>query len=500
MSDSRAVATARMPGFPRTQFIRDYTRAIDEGRAGLFLGAGASIPAGFVNWGDLLSDIAAELELEIDRVSDLLTLAQYHVNHRSGRQKINQAIIDEFDKMARPAALHDAIVRLPIDEVWTTNYDHVIEDAYANAGRNPDVKSTAASVNVHKTGRDVSIYKMHGDSRDPAHAVLTRDDYERYSGSDRGSAFLAALGAALSNRTFLFIGFSFNDPNIGHVLSRMRLLFGENRPEHFAIFKRPDWYEDFSDPEDRAKAKFVWRSTELQIQDLKRFGIHVVLVEDYADIAPLLESLVKSSRRNHVFVSGAAFDASPFGEQRLQDFSRALGSRLAVEGKHLISGLGAGVGQDVVQGFFQAGFDGKAVAVGERATLRPFPQRAPGGTAGLQQFWTAYRSDMLRLAGFVIYVAGNRRNRETGEVEPSLGVIEEFEIATRYGAVPIPVGATGHVARELWERVMADVPAFYPKEASVKRDLEVLGDSSSRNDELLDTVMRIINIVAEVYS
>jgi hypothetical protein len=280
----------------------------------------------------------------------------------------------------------------------------------------------------------------------------------------------------------------------------MRVLFGENRPEHFAIMKRPDWYEDITDPDERAKAKFVWRSTDLQIRDLERFGVHVVLVDDFAEIAPLIESLVKASRRNHVFVSGAASDPSPFGEARLEAFSRALGARLAVDGKHLISGLGLGIGQDVVQGFFHAGFEGKALGVGERATLRPFPQRAPGGDVGLRQFWTEYRRDMLRLAGFVVYLSGNRRNRETREIERSTGVLEEFEIATSYGAVPIPVAVTGHVARELWEVVSGDLPRYYPNPTAIKTDFDILGDDTKTDTEVLDAVMRIIDKVGRSYT
>ncbi len=491
--------TLRMPGFSRAQFILEYTRAMDEGRAALFLGAGASIPAGFVSWTDLMRDIAAELDLDVDR-SDLLTLAQYHVNHRGGRHAINELIVEEFDRRAEHTPLHDHMVRLPIDELWTTNYDRIIEDAYEAVGRRPDVKTTVATLASHKRQRDVTVYKMHGDARAPDEAVLTRDDYERYHVEPRGQAFMTALQASLLNRTFLFIGFSFSDPNIGHVLARMRLLIGQHQGEHFAIFRRPVGHEGIDDPVRAADAKFAWRSTQLQIDDLKRFGIHVVLVDEYADIAPLVSSLVKSSGRNYVFVSGAAHDFAPFGEERLAMFSQALGAKLAETNKCLISGLGLGIGQDVVQGFFQAGFDGRARDVGDRAILRPFPQRPPGGGVGLREFWTAYRTDMLQRAGFVIYVAGNKRDRATGETVPSNGMFEEFDLAHEVGAVPIPVGATGHVAAELWRRVTENAREFYPEPERITAELTALNAPETSDTGHLDAILRIMTVVSRSYN
>jgi Sir2- and TIR-associating SLOG family/SIR2-like domain len=489
---------ARMPGFARNEFINEYTKAMDDGRGALFLGAGASIPAGFISWSELMGDIARELDLDLDRVTDLLTLAQYHVNHRGGRHGINEQIIEEFDRRASRTPLHDLIVRLPVDEVWTTNYDRLIENAYERVGRNADVKFTVATLAAHKRSSDVTIYKMHGDARVPDEAVLTRDDYERYHIERRGQAFMTALEASLLSRTFLFVGFSFNDPNIQHVLARMRLLIGQNRREHFAILRRPDWYQG-SDPERRAQMKFDWRTTQLQIDDLKRFGMQVVLVNEYTDIAPLVGMLVKSSRRNYVFVSGAAEDSAPFGEKRLIGFSRLLGATLAENGKFLISGFGVGVGQDVVQGFFQAGYEGRARDVGDRALLRPFPQRAPGGAADLVHFWTDYRTDMVQRAGFVVYIAGNKRDQDTGANVPSSGMLEEFELAQTAGAVPIPVGATGHVAAELWHRVTENAANYYPDPSSISSELAALNDPGTSDEGHLSAILRIMTAISRTY-
>ncbi len=60
---------------------------------------------------------------------------------------------------------------------------------------------------------------MHGDVESPDDAVLTKSDYDEYPYKPRGRAFLAALEVAVTSRSFLFLGFSFNDPNVERVLS-----------------------------------------------------------------------------------------------------------------------------------------------------------------------------------------------------------------------------------------------------------------------------------------
>nr|VFK24359.1 MAG: hypothetical protein BECKLFY1418C_GA0070996_11751 [Candidatus Kentron sp. LFY] len=66
----------------QSQFIKRYAEALVSGDAALFAGAGLSRDAGYVDWRDLLREIAVDLELDIDRESDLVALAQYQ---RAGR-------------------------------------------------------------------------------------------------------------------------------------------------------------------------------------------------------------------------------------------------------------------------------------------------------------------------------------------------------------------------------------------------------------------------------
>jgi len=478
-----------MEGYDRKRFAREFVDAMDQGVASLFCGAGTSIPAAMKDWRSLLRGIADDLDLKVEFVVDLVELAQFNFNERGTRNEIHRLIIDEFGRRAEPTKLHDQIVQLPIDTIWTTNYDRVIEDSYRSSGMRPDVKIRPENLAAHPRLWDVQIFKMHGDVGAPNDAVITKNDYEEYPLNVRGHAFLAALEVAMLSRTFLFLGFSFSDPNIDNVLGRLSVMHHKSQRTHYTVMKRPkDIRDESSDQE-----KHDFRIAELRMKDWKqRFSIETILVDDYDEIPDLLQDLVRASRKNHVFVSGAIEDYGRIERSRISELSDLLGRSLARGEKFLISGYGVNIGSDVLQGYFDEAYQHEARDLTDRAIVRPFPQRLPVDATSAAARWTRHRRDMISKAGFTIFMAGNKIVE--GYAQRSTGMLEEFEIGLGYGVVPIPVGMTGDVAREIWERVMADVGAFYGS-ARVEGDLEILGRGESSNHEIVNAVFGIMDKV-----
>ena len=60
---------------------------------------------------------------------------------------------------------------------------------------------------------------MHGDIGQPNAVVLLKDDYEIYD--KKNELFVKKLQGDLLSNTFLFIGFSFDDPNLENILSKV---------------------------------------------------------------------------------------------------------------------------------------------------------------------------------------------------------------------------------------------------------------------------------------
>src|SRR5690606_35605914 len=99
------------------------------------------------------------------------------------------------------------------------NYDTLIEDALRRAFRVSDIKSHVDQLTHSRPKRDAIVYKMHGDVQMPQSAIIYKEQYEKYYFTH--AAFITALSGDLVSKTFLFIGFSFTDPNLDYVLSRL---------------------------------------------------------------------------------------------------------------------------------------------------------------------------------------------------------------------------------------------------------------------------------------
>ena len=220
-----------------SSFIDKYVKEIKDNSAAMFIGAGFSESAGYVDWKNLLRSVADDLKLDIDKEYDLVSLAQYCYNQNRSRSIINDVIFDEFTQERESDENHRIIARLPISTYWTTNYDSLIEDALTEAQRIVDVKYNNKQLSLTKPHRDAIVYKMHGDKSNPDEAILIKDDYEKYYRDH--AQFITALSGDLISKTFLFVGFSFSDPNIDYILSRVRIDYGtQNNRQHYALMRK----------------------------------------------------------------------------------------------------------------------------------------------------------------------------------------------------------------------------------------------------------------------
>jgi len=279
----------------RHGLIDDFGQALLEGTGALFIGAGLSLKAGLPEWANLLKD--AQIAADVPDMSDLPLMAEYIVNSpRVGRAGLDAAIMDKVAGPFTPTKAHDLIRSLPAGEIWTTNYDRLLEQACLDAAvvdGEPRIQLVGS--------RPRTIIKMHG-SVDASRAwasppIVTRTDYENYP-IDRPRTWAVLQGAYLS-RTMLFLGFSFTDPNV-EVLLKLARRYGRStgypgpQTRHITVLRRPDT----SDDDQR-------RRHGLQVEDLERSGVRVHEIDDFHELEPLLSDLVRRTRPKRLFVSGS---------------------------------------------------------------------------------------------------------------------------------------------------------------------------------------------------
>jgi hypothetical protein len=286
----------------------------------------------------------------------------------------------------------------------------------------------------------------------------------------------------------LFLGFSFTDPNINYILSRVRALYEQDARQHFSIQRKVARAAD--DTDDTFKYKQLRQ--HYFIKDLKRFGIQTVLVDAFQDITRLLREIQSRVRCRSVFVSGSAHEFGPWGAPKAQAFIHDLAYALSKDRCRIITGFGLGVGGAVINGSMTYLNELGRTVRDDDLMMRPFPQ-APTGTKALPELWADYRKEMIGQAGIAVFLFGNKLDAAGAVVEAS-GMKAEFDLCVQAGVHPLPVGATGSMARTLWQQVDANVGTYYPKaDGGFRANLRALGDTSASPGDLICTIQKLIN-------
>lgn len=467
-------------------FIKEFVKDLAENNVAVFAGAGMSKSAGFVNWADLLRDIATELGLSVDKEHDLISLAQYHVNENRGKARINKKILEEFAQEAEASENHKILARLPVTTFWTTNYDTLIEDSLKDSNKVVDIKHQIKQLANTRPKRDVVVYKMHGDVHHPSEAIITKEQYESYYKTHE--SFVTTLSGDLISKTFLFIGFSFTDPNLDYVLSRLNIQFGEDSRQHYCFIKKQSKGKD-----DEEMFKYNLRKQELMINDLMRYKIKSILVEEYSDITEILKEIERRFRKKTVFISGSAEEYGVWKRNEAQSFIHLLSKGIVSAGFRIVNGFGWGVGSAVINGALEAVYERPDRYSEDQLIMRPFPQFETGEKK-LPELWEEYRQRMISLAGIALFIFGNK-NDGKGNIISANGVKREFEIAISQGLIPIPIATTGYITQEIFNEILKSPEIFYEGMEWIIPIIKELASDKLLVEEIIKKVIIIIQTI-----
>jgi len=300
------------------------------GNGALFVGAGMSAGAGLPGWAEILE--APRLAADVPKLVDFPLMAEYIArSYKVGVEALHAHVLEAIcdADTGGIAEIHRLLSRLPVNEIWTTNYDHLLKRACPDASlviTDDDIRSIGA---VERT-----IIKMHGsiDAGPPRSwaqpPVLTRTDYETYE--DNHPRTWALLRASYLSRTMLFLGFSFTDPNVDLLLRLARRYGTTVFDRHLTVMKKPD-------PSDRN----ALRLHQLRVADLESSGVRVCEVAEYDELEPLLTALVRRTRPLQLFISGSAHGGAP---DDIAPWCSALASQLAITPTWKLTSLGGDAG------------------------------------------------------------------------------------------------------------------------------------------------------------
>lgn len=472
-------------------FINEYANSLKNGEAGLFVGAGLSFDSGMPSWKELLRKPAKSIGMDVDREEDLITLAQYFVNEEHGaRAMINSELKDQFENLSKINKNQEIIAQLPMDTIWTTNYDNLLESAFKNNDKVCDVKRNKNDFTSSPRNSSVTFYKMHGDMSDVNSTVITRREYEEY---DRNfELYVTALKIDLVRKTFLFIGYSFQDPNLKYILSQLRVLLENGPKKHYFLVKKIE-----REPEEREE-DFEYRVNKqrLQIEDLAQYNINAVEVDSYEQITVVLEKIKLKVKQNHIFLSSAQVTNQGISQENLDFLLTRLSYRLVKDGNVIVNGYGWNAGNAIIKGALMAIMEDPSKSIDEYLKVFPFPQPEIGNDRkSMSTQWTEIRKEMLNDSGIAIFLSGNKN--ENGKTLISNGMLEEFQIAHQNDVITIPIGFTGGASKKIFNKISDDYSLYYGDNNDLIDIVQKLSKSNSDNESVINEIISAIKNVQD---
>ena len=216
---------------------------LESGNVVAFVGAGLSMGAGLPSWIDLIRPLAETACTPLPPnqyiTSDhLLDAAQYYENEY-GRHALISHLQEQLDTThVQSSPNHRLLTRLPVQAIFTTNYDDLIEQALR-------IESKSFNKIVRDTelpfwSKDkIQVVKLNGDLQQPDTIVITRNDYNTYF--VKHPLLVNQLQAHLVAATFLFLGYSLTDPDFNLVFDQIAYQVGAHQRMSYAVmFDEPE--------------------------------------------------------------------------------------------------------------------------------------------------------------------------------------------------------------------------------------------------------------------
>lgn len=184
-----------------------------------------------LDWDGLGKKVAATLP-EYQYTTAVEALSAY--SHEFSRVKLVELLSSALlITTIQPAKPHEEFCRLPFERVVTTNFDFLLEQAYARISKYciPLISEDQLAVGDSQAG--VRLLKLHGDLHHPNRLVVTEEDYDAFLTS---LPLLAThLSSLLIDHTALFIGYSLDDPDFRQIWQVVKERLGALRRPAYVL-------------------------------------------------------------------------------------------------------------------------------------------------------------------------------------------------------------------------------------------------------------------------
>lgn len=221
--------------------------AIRNNRLVVFAGSGLSSKFHLPSWKKLTVDVITDINEK--KFNDLLPLLESGLftsieildKIQSEHTKVRSYIKENF-KIDRNQdfLLHKKILEVT-DAIITTNYDNAFEEACSNSIIPSKSTSNFNISEINKSGKPY-IFKLHGCYTEPDNCIIFSEDYRRIYEGDTSSK--EKLKSIFIDKTIVFVGFSFSDPDINMIFSNLDKIY-DNHNHHYILTKEKKDFERY---------------------------------------------------------------------------------------------------------------------------------------------------------------------------------------------------------------------------------------------------------------
>ena len=180
-------------------------------------------------WSDIAAQIVGNLypDIEPPPIDDPLRLAQQYMS-TFGRSDLHRLLGQLVrDRSFIPGETHSRLLRLPWRDVFTTNWDTLLERASLEIAE-PSY-SVVEDIDQLPLVMQPRIIKLHGSFPSKFPLIFTEEDYRTYP--TRYAPFVNTVQQAMMETIFCLIGFSGDDPNFLNWSAWVRDNLGEAAPK-----------------------------------------------------------------------------------------------------------------------------------------------------------------------------------------------------------------------------------------------------------------------------
>jgi len=222
-------------------------RAIKERNVILFVGAGVSASLGLPTWSKLIEKMGEDLGYDkklFSQYGDNLILAEYYSLVKGHIRELKKLLEEEQaskQHMVKDSPVYRAIVELDCPIIYTTNYDHFLENAY-EAAKKSYRRIVDVDDLVDLEPATTQIVKFHGDYTVEESIVLTESSY--FERLNFESPMDIKLRADMLGKSILFLGYSLSDINIRLLIYKLDQLWKKSnlpkRPQSYIFLPTPN--------------------------------------------------------------------------------------------------------------------------------------------------------------------------------------------------------------------------------------------------------------------